>query len=520
MLRPPLLSLLVVALSLSACDSQMHLGGTPANAPLGVPATVSAGAAGQAVNIPNASALPSSLRQAVSLKAAFGSVKVPVSRNADGSLSFIIPPTAVVSQDSAGNLSVVLIGDDSNSQIVSLQTGPSITFTGTAITVTPSPANLAFGMSVLLNANTPADPSRYQFTWGYSSSGVAPFLPIGAQGKQVRWTPPAPGNYTLQVNAVDTQTQKTTSATTAGPLVLVSDDKGVITTSNTAFSRGTTTQLSFNPPASFTGTHLSYAWSYATSLQAPFTPLVGNSPQINWLPTVDGSYYVQVVVTNQDTGDVNTFTSPQPIVSVTETGPVIQASSPSANVGDLLSLSLNVPSPGNGPFAWYSSPSGGATLWTSIPGNTSKISYIPTASGSFNFRVDVPQPDGTIQSLTTNTPILSVIQPTPIITVSPTDASVTPGSSVNFTLNAQGIDAGYRFNWFVSTNPSFGFTSLPGNSSANVYSKTYNWAIPATQAPGSYYVRVDAVQRQGTNTYSFVSSTPLLNVTTSAFSAP
>ena len=70
----------------------------------------------------------------------------------------------------------------------------------------------------------------------------------------------------------------------------------------------------------------------------------------------------------------------------------------------------------------------------------------------------------------------------------------------------------------VSTNPSFGWTTVPLDSGDELTSPTREWdttppgAFSAGTTPGAYYVKVDAAEIGGTRAYTFVSSTPVVTV--------
>lgn len=508
---------LVLALLLAGCDSQIHMTATPANAPItasaGIPATLNATT--NTVTINNPGLLPAAVQQASDLKVGIGGTKVQVTRAPGGYYTFAIPPGTKLQQDANGNITVTFIMNDQQSQIITLQTGSPVPFNSPAILTNPSPAYITQGLDVSLTANTDVDSNRYQFTWSYGASAAGPWLAIPDQGKTVKWTPAAAGNYFIKLDTIDRQTQQDYSTITPTAIVFVTDARDVITTTpgSGSVDFGGTVGLKFNAPSGLTAGNLNYAWSYSQAPTGPWTAITGSGDQVSWLPTALGSYYVRVDVTNQATGDVNTFVSPQSIVFVRQGTPIVTPTSPTANRGDKVTLTLNIPNPGSGPFTWYYSVAGSVPNWALIPGNGSSVDLLVNQSGSYNFRVDLPQ-NGAIKSLTTSEPVLTVSEPTPLIQTTPPNEIVKPGGSATFVLNAAGVTEGdYNLTWAVSTSSVGPYYTLAPVSSADLTSKTFVWNVPATQTPGAYYVQVTATQRTGNhNSYTFTSSAPVVTL--------
>lgn len=510
---------LVLALLLAGCDSQIHMTGTPAIPPAPpsspVRALTTASAGGTVVTIDNPQLLPEAVRQASDLKAAFGGVKVPVTRNPGGYYTFVVPANARIQQDLSGNMSVVFVMNDTTSQIVTLATGSPVQFAQPPVLTEPNPAIITRGLDMTLKANTEASTDQYQFTWSYAMSAQGPWQPIPGTGKEVEWTPAQPGNYFIKVDAVDRASQQSYSTVTPAALVFVSDAKDVIATqpASGGISRGSEVTLNFNRPAGLKGESLSYAWSAAPSPQGPWQVINGNGPTVTWLPTVPGSYFVRVETSNRDTGDVNTFTSPEAAVFVSEGTPIVEVSQQTADRGDLVQLTLGIPTAGEGPFAWYFSTTGAQGPWNLISGQTGKnVDFITTAAGAYSFRVDLPQTGGGIKSFSTTEPVLNVAEiGEAVLGTDPPNQAINPGGSVTFALNAAGIDESkFRFTWYVSTNPAFGWTGLPLDDVDDLYRKRRRWRTPATQSTGAYHVRVDASERNGSASYSFTSNGPVV----------
>lgn len=524
-------SSLVLVLTLASCDSQFTLTGTPAIAPLGtegaVRAILAVGAAGTSVTIDNPGALPQTVRDAKNLQVAIGTSKVPVTRSAGGYYTFTVPAAARFEPDVAGNWKVIFLMNEVTSQIVTLQTGSPVQFSNPPVLTDPSPAFLVRGLKIKLTANTTASTDKYQFTWSYSAGPTGPWQAIPGQGKDVEWTPPMSGNFIVKVDAVDRATQQSFSTTTPSALVFVTDGDEVITSTPTSGSveRGGTVKLTFNRPSGLKGDDLSYAWSAGPSPQGPWTVINGTGPGLDWQPTNVGSYYIKTEVSSRTTNEVNTFVSPEAVVFVNEGRPIVTANPSTALRGDRVGLTLNLPVTGS--VTWFQSRTGAGpgTPWQPMSGNGGTNSFLANEAGTYSFRVDVPDSAGAIKTFTTTDPVLNVSEGAePLITSVPRNAVISKGSNVTLKLNAGGTDeTNFRYTWYISTSPTMGWTALPIESAREASLKTYEWETESKvktpfgtsfvqQQAGSYFVRVDASEKTGTNTYTFTSSTPVVTI--------
>lgn len=531
--RRPLLTLVLAALVTAGCESTFNMAGQPAVAPLGQEAAVRAilapGAGGTFVTIDNPRALPAAVQNAGKLEVAIGGAKIPVTRNPGGYYTFSVPAQTAMSPDVAGNWKVVFVLDERESQIVTLQTGSPVQFANPPVLSDPSPAFIVRGLEVKLRANTDASTDKYQFTWSYSTSGSAPWQPIPGQGKEVDWTPPAPGNFFIKVDAVDRQTQQSYSTTTPAALVFVTDGDEVITTTpaNGSVDRGQPVSLVFNRPQGLRGEDLSYSWSVGPSPQGPWTLVQGSGTTIQWLPTTVGSYYVKTEVSSRATGEVNTFVSPDAVVFVNEGQPIVTANPSTVLRGDRVNLSLNLPAPSNALVSWFYSRTGAgaAAQWSPLVGNRNTNSFVVNEAGSYSFRVDMPDAQGAIKSFTTTDPVLNVSEgDTPLITSEPRNAIVKQGAIVTLKLNARGVDdTNYRYTWFVATTPG-AWRALPIDTADEARVPKFDWDTEPRvevaddvfrinpESPGAYFVRVDAAERNGPAVHTFTSSTPVVTI--------
>ncbi len=517
-------SILMLALALPACDSQLPLTGTPAIPPaVGARATLAASAAGTTVTIDKPGTLPAAVRDAADLKVAIGPALIAVTRDPGGYYAFTVPVGSRIEPDVAGAWKVLFVMDDVASQIVTLQTGSPVLFADPPVLTDPAPALLVRGLELALTANTRAEAAQYQFTWSFGTSAAGPWLPIAGQGKAVAWTPPADGNYFVKVDAVDRATRQSYSTVTPSALVFVTDGDEVITTVPTsgAAERGGTIRLAFNRPAGLGGGDLDYAWSWGPSPHGPWTPISGNAPEVAYRPTAIGSAYIKAEVSSRATNRVTTFVTPDAAVFVDERRPIVTADPGTALRGDRIGLTLNLAA--TGPVNWYYG-KGGA--WTPLTGTGRTNSFVVNEAGTYGFRVDVPDADGAIDTFTTTDPVLNVSEgTTPLVTSDPPNSVINRGASVKLVLNARGVDeANYRYIWYVSNSPNGGWSALPVERASDLYKKTYEWQTETRvrlpdggsriliQPAGSYFVRVDASEKHGSKTYTFTSSSPVVTI--------
>jgi len=530
--RTPLLALL---LALAGCDSPSHLASQPLYAPAAqaVHATRAADGGATAITIDDVAALPEPVRGARDLKVAVGAVRVPVTRLATGYLAFSLPAGVVPPQDVAGNLQVLFVIDDARSVLVPLATGSPIRFADPPVRTSPADGGIAFGLDVYLEADTAADEAAYRFDWAAAPTAQGPWQPVPGEGKRLKWTPAAPGNYFIHVDAVAKATGRAWGATSSAAAVRVSTPKDIITTDPAAgaLPRGNRVTLRFNRPAGLTGTALTYAWSQGPSAQGPWAPVgaIGSptAAAVAWLPTELGSYFVRVDAADAATGAIQTFVSPQAVVFVTEDRPIITPERGIVKRGDAVRLTFNGQGAGEGPYAWYTarvaapagtapSQAGGPPAWVPLVGEGRTIETIATDAGTYAYRVDVPQPDGAMKGFTTTNPVLSVTEPAQLVHSDPPFNAIVPTGSTSLVLDAAGIVEGqYHLVWSVSQNPQLGFTPMPYDGGNRRTAKRYTVTSKTTAMfqPGAYYVKVDATTLDGSRSYAFVSSAPAFTVT-------
>ncbi|MFP5503337.1 MAG: hypothetical protein ACLGIN_12685 [Candidatus Sericytochromatia bacterium] len=505
---------LAAAVALAGCDSRSHFTLQPP-APEAAVAAISrpqpAGA--RQIVIAETAPLPAEVRAARELKVSIQGQLLPVSKSPTGAYSFTIPAGLLPSEEKDGLMRLLLVIDAQRSRHVTIQTGSPIAFA--ADPVIAADGRVPAGMAVALEAATEASEEAYDFAWAYGPSADGPWQPIAQAGKRISWTPQQAGAYFLRIEASDRARQASHVAVTATPRLRVVEPDALFTLApgSGTVDRGQAVDLGFAMPAGAPANQ-ALAWYAGPGPQGPWTALTGKAASIRWMPTLPGSYHLRVDL-GQPGGTTSAVISSRPLVTVLEGRPIITPSRQAASRGDRVDLTLDLPEAGQGPFSWYAARPGGA--WAPIPGGGATVKFLPDQPGVYNFRVDLPLPDGTVKTFQTTDPILSVAEPTQLFTTTPMPATARAGDDVTLRFNGRGVEDGaYHYAWYVSANPQAqGWTPLTLDRPEDVRKTIRNWDIPLTQPAGSYYVRVDAIEDATGHTHTFVSTSPLVFVTLS-----
>lgn len=278
--------------------------------------------------------------------------------------------------------------------------------------LTPSPANLIKGQSVLLALkDVPADRS---INWYYAATAAGPFLAIPTAGQNARWSPPAAGTFYLRAEVTGSNVPKVTY-TSASALVNVNEASGVIVASpEGSQSLGKPVHLSVHLPEA--RTDAKYNWSIGPSAVGPWSAVQSfdtetTGPEINAYPPTSGNYFVKVDVTT-DSG-VLSFVSPRALIFTSPSRDFFATSPTPANIGTQGAVTLTAgfqpPALTGYTYSWSSSfaPTGPFTaLGASI---TPKFTWVaPGLVGNYYIKLDILAPNHRGISLISSDPLVFV----------------------------------------------------------------------------------------------------------------
>lgn len=202
----------------------------------------------------------------------------------------------------------------------SSKTEVSVRDSNAVFSTSPNPASLRRGDSVSV---TLTDAPSEQVSWSYGSNLQGVFTSVPDSGRTIRFTPTDAGSFYLRATA--TRPDGTTASfTSADPLIFVAERSNVIQTTPSGGNVELGESVRLRSDVSDSGTGQRYTWSYSTSQTGTFTPmptLEGNGSQVTWYPPTAGSYFVKVDISNPSTLSTVSFTSPEPVVRVSESKP-------------------------------------------------------------------------------------------------------------------------------------------------------------------------------------------------------
>jgi hypothetical protein len=326
-------------------------------------------------------------------------------------------------------------------------------------------------------------------------SAQGPWSSITGAGSTLEWTPSSAAAYYVRVDVSIPGATGVNTFVSPLPAIYVHESQPLITADVPTVERGVPTLLTLNVPGVGVGP---FNWFFALAGAPLFwVPAGTGGPAYRFVPTDVGSYFFRVDLPLSD-GTIQTFVSEAPTLAVVETVPIVTALPNSAPLGATVVLTTPVPSQG-APISWYYlcqdavSPAAGATAptWVVIDGIGSSVPFTPPAPGLYTFRVDVPQPDGTIKHFFNTQPALTVTSVIPVILAS--KQVVERGDAVLVNLSAA-VSPGTPISWFLTTSqPSVlvptSWTPLLG---------TGNPLPVVLTDPGSFFFRADVPGPLGT----------------------
>lgn len=436
---------------------------------------------------------------------------------------------------SIGNYVIGITMLDASTGATSSYTSPTpiVFVTDANNIISTSSSTVLRGKETTLTANLPSvDPTKFEFTWSAGVSPQGPFTTISGNTQSVSWTPTNSGSYYIKLDALNKDTQQTSTYTTTDPLVFVTENENIIATdpSSGNIVRGSSVKLTANTPVD--AGDGAYSWSYASSLQSPFVAIPGSSKTVEWTPAQAGSYYVKADVVDKTTNKVSTFISPKAIVFVSEANNVFKTDVASVTRGNFVNITADVPGAADKQFQynWSYSASGQpgtfqamTNIKTSINSNT--IRWRPSQKGSFYVKVDaVNLGNQSVVSFTSTSPIVFVNETTPLFTTDPASGKILQDSDITITANLAST-TGSTLAWSYGPSQAGPWIAIGGTSinkivwdqkaRAQVVNPTTGLVTsPAQQSKpaGTFYVKLDITDYDSTDRLpsTFISDTPLI----------
>lgn len=508
--KPLIISLMVV---LSSCDSSISFNATRSDSKQipSISANLSQTQTGASiVRIPNVSLIPKEIRDSKDIKVVFDNSKsvIPVTRGADGSLSF--PTTNSVIRDSEGNFNVLFLVDGQQSYLITLKTGNVLKLSTNAINISPNTGTVIKGEKIRLSINSDVkDRGNYYFNWSYGATANGPFITISGNSDNVEFTPPSIGSYYVRVEITDRTTGASSVYISPNPSIFVSDANNIINSSNSTILRGKQTTLTATIPKA---EEYSFTWSYGQSPQGPFLPITGTTKSVDWTPNQSGSFYIKLEAVNNTTKEISTYITTEPEVFVTENDGVISTDPQVGNIvrGNSIKLKSNVTLSENSNYTWsYATSIQGP--WLPIAGSTKEVNWTPSQAGSFFVKVDVADSQtNNVSTFISPKAIVFVTEASNIFRTDPILANVKRGSYVTIFANIPGAEGKkIQYNWSASTSGLAGTFQPLRNIRYNISSNNVRWR-PDTE--GSFYIKVDAVNVDNQSVSSFTSPNPIVFV--------
>ncbi|PIQ27414.1 hypothetical protein COW36_22700 [bacterium (Candidatus Blackallbacteria) CG17_big_fil_post_rev_8_21_14_2_50_48_46] len=411
-------------------------------------------------------------------------------------------------------LRLQVLSDQGNSTYTSSKALVQVSPADSVIETLPASGSLIRGESVNLSAKL-VDSPELSYTWFYGFSPQASFTPIPGSGKNISWTPNLTGDFYLRLRTFNTKTNQSVSYTSSKSLVSVRDSDAVFTTdpSPASLLKGSSVNISLNDSSSE-----NIIWSYASTSQGPFLPIPATGKKILWTPPASGSFYLRAEAPRAD-GSLATFVSANSLVTVSDRSDAIQTEPQLANLqlGQAVTLRSSI-QVANGSYAWsYATNASGP--FTPLPSLESQalstVTWYPTQSGSYYIKLDISDPGSkSAVSFISEQPLVQILEKQPFFSLDPSSGRIKTTEHV--TIKAQFDTRGRAFNygWAYGKSAAGPFTPMGGSALPEIF-----WNL-SNKPAGSYYLRFTATPPGSDRTLTYISSTPLLFVSSSDASAP
>ncbi|MEB3222169.1 MAG: hypothetical protein VKS61_08845 [Candidatus Sericytochromatia bacterium] len=214
------------------------------------------------------------------------------------------------------------------------------------VTTTPASGAVSRGQVVRLAFQAPQgfEGDLERVTWSYAASPQGPWTAITGAGSVLEWMPTALGAWYLKAEAVVVETGEVASFVSPEAAVFVSEPTGIIAASPSAVERGDRVGVSLNAAVA---PGQAVAWFYSrtggSALGTAWTPMLGSTADNDLVVNEAGTYSFRADLAGPG-GAVRTFTTNEPIVTVTEGNTPLITTDPPNNViarGSSVLLRLN-----------------------------------------------------------------------------------------------------------------------------------------------------------------------------------
>ena len=361
------------------------------------------------------------------------------------------------------------------------------------VTTNPTNQSVTPGSTVTFTAAASGNPTP-TVQWQVSTNGGATFTNLtGYTSNNLTFAAPALANgYQVQAVFTNSHGAATTSAAT---LTVAAAAAPVVTTNPASQSVTAGSTVTFTAAASGNPTP-TVQWQVSTNGGSTFTNITGATATTYSFTTTAAQtgYKYQAVFTNSQ----GTATTSAATLTVTAAlaAPVVTLNPTSQSVSAGSTVTFTAAASGNpAPTVQWQVSSNGGSTFTNITGATSTAySFTTSTTQSGNeYRAVFTNSQGTA---TTSAATLTATVPltAPVVTLNPTNQSVSVGSTVTFTVAASGNPTP-TVQWQVSTDGGVTFTNLTGYTST-----TLTFTAPAVA--NGYQVRAVFTNSQGTATTS------------------
>jgi len=302
----------------------------------------------------------------------------------------------------------------------------------TASPLPPGTTGAAYSITFAAVGGTPP------YAWSISAGALPPGLTLDPVTGQLSGSPTAPGTFNFTVTATDTGALTGSKAFT----LVVSNPPPLTITTASPLPNGLV-QQPYSQTITATGGIPPYTWSISAGALPPGLALDAVTGTISGTPTAAGAYSFTVDLTDSAGTPVTAskaFTlvvaSPPPL-AITTASPL-----PNGLVQQPYSQTITATG-GIPPYTWSIS-AGALPPGLALDAVTGTISGTPTASGVFNFTVDVTDSAGTPATASKAfTLTIAIPNPFPKMTVSKTHTgSFTVGGTGVFTLLVENLGTG------------------------------------------------------------------------------